>query len=160
MSLRVTSDGAGGYRLLSSQEYISGWVRGRIIGVAGFHEEDDAIDAAVRAYGVLAAWLSQQRLPSLPAFGCEPAHIIHDGAYRWIIIGRTPIARLTDGASNNSAPAAGFEILLRGSTGDGMAIHAGLIAVRAAAGKIGVADVQPALNAPRHLEPSIYARSS
>lgn len=159
MSIRVIGDGSGGYRLLSAKEFVSGWSRGRVVGVGGFHEEDDAIDAAVRTYVVLGAWLAHQRLPPLPSFECEPARIIHDGAYRWILIGRTPIARLIDDASNADRSGSAFEIVLHGPISEGMAIHAALIAVRAAAGKITADDVRPALNVARRNGPTVYVRS-
>jgi nucleotide-binding universal stress UspA family protein len=39
MSIRVVADGADGYRLLSANNELAGWVRGRAIGVAGFADD-------------------------------------------------------------------------------------------------------------------------
>lgn len=142
MSIRVIADGADGYRLLSPNNELVGWVRGRALGVSGFTTEDVSISAAIRAYGVLAAWLERQRLPQLPELGEDPARLVHDGAHRWLLIGRIPVARLPVGTPYDAgADTHAFEIVLKGSISEGMIIHAALIALRAAHGSIDAAEI-------------------
>jgi hypothetical protein len=164
MSIRVFNDGADGYRLISPSNDLVGWIRGRAIGVGGFADEDAAVSAAIRSYCILASWLEQQGLHALPTLGDEPARCIHDGAYRWILIGRLPVARLTTGtpcdASENSHA---FELVLRESLRAGLSIHAALIALRAAHGKIDAADIAWAAradtdDAASRLAPTTYAQ--
>jgi hypothetical protein len=142
MMVQVIADGADGYRLMSADNTVVGWVRGRAIGVAGFDDEQAVVSAAIRAYGALAAWLDRQHLPALPPLGAERARFVHDGAHRWIVVGRAPVARFPvaaayDGTSSGYA----FEIVLRGAVSDGMAIHAALIVLRAVRGNVDGADI-------------------
>lgn len=142
MTVRVVADGADGYRLLSADNAVAGWVRGRAVGVGGFDDEGDAVSAAIRAYCALAPWLERQHLHPLPTLGEEPARRVHDGAHRWILIGRVPVARLATGTPY-AAGAAGhvFEIVLKGSISEGMMIHAALVVLRAAHGSRDAADI-------------------
>jgi hypothetical protein len=142
MSIRVVADGADGYRLFSPANQVVGWVRGRVIGVSGFENENVAVSAAIRSYGVLAPWLEQQRLHPFPALPDGPVRFVHDGAHRWILIGRVPVARFPDGTRRDSgARGHAFEIVLKGSVSEGMIIHAALVTLHAAHGKITPADV-------------------
>lgn len=138
MSIRVLADGADGFALFSPHDELVGWIRGRAIGVSGFDDEATAIDAAIRANRVLSEWLDRNGLPGLAAFGRGTPNVVHDGAHRWILVERVPVARLPE-----PAPTAGddslthaFEVVLRGIINEGMAIHAALIALRAARGDI------------------------
>ena len=142
MTVRVVADGADGYRLLSADNAVAGWVRGRAVGVGGFDDEGDAVSAAIRAYCALAPWLERQHLHPLPTLGEEPARRVHDGAHRWILIGRVPVARLATGTPY-AAGAAGhvFEIVLKGSISEGMMIHAALVALRESHGSVDAADI-------------------
>ena len=140
MTVRVVADGADGYRLLSPTNEVVGWLRGRAIGVTGSASEDAAVVAATRAYGALARWLERQQLPPLPPLGDEPSRFVHDGAHRWILVGRVPVARFA-AASLSAADAHAFEIILKGSVSEGMAIHAALVALGAAQGRIDAADI-------------------
>jgi len=142
MTTRVIADGADGYRLLSAEDAVVGWVRGRALGVTGFDDEDAVVPAAIRAYGALASWLDRQHLPPLPVLGTQPARCIHDGAHRWIVVGRSPVARLPTPPPHDVAPSGhAFEIVLRGAISEGMAIHAALIVLRAARGIVDGADI-------------------
>ena len=138
MSIRILTDGADGFALLSPQGELVGWIRGRAIGVAGFRDESAAIDAAVRANPVLSEWLERNGLPPLVEFGGSKPQIVHDGAHRWILVERVPVARLPEPAPTlgDDTIAHSFEIVVRGAISDGMAIHAALIALRAARGDI------------------------
>ena len=141
-TVRVIADGADGYRLLSADDAVIGWLRGRAIGVNGFDHEGDAVSAAIRAYAVLAPWLERQQLHPLSALGDEPARCVHDGAHRWLLTGRVPVARLRTGTPYDpGARGHAFEIVLKGSISDGMAIQAALVVLRAARGKIDAADI-------------------
>jgi len=149
MSVRVLSDGTDGYCLVSPKNELVGWTRGRIVGVNGFEDEHAAILAAVRSYRVLSPWLERQRLQPLPPIHDTPPRVVDDGAHRWVLVGRVPVARLVaaaeatresvDGLSHRSA----FEIVLKGAIGEGIAIHAAIIALRAAHGVIEAADLTP-----------------
>jgi len=142
MSVRVVADRADGYRLLSARNDLLGWVRGRAIGVSGFADEDALTSAAIRSYQVLAVWLERQHLHPLPELNDDPARLIHDGAHRWILIGRVPVARvLTNTPYDASADTHAFEIVVKGSISEGMGIHAALVALRAAHGRIDAADI-------------------
>ncbi len=141
MSIRVVADGADGYRLMSSDGDLVGWVRGRAIGVNGFRDEDAAVSAAIRSYRVLAPWLERQRLHPLATLGDEPARLVHDGAHRWVLMGRVQVARLPVDVPGAGASSHAFEIVLKGTISEGMAIHAALVTVRAASGTFGAADI-------------------
>lgn len=142
MTVGVVADGADGYRLLSALNAVVGWVRGRAIGVSGFDDEDGAVSAAIRAYSTLAPWLERQRLHPLAELGDEPPRCVRDGAHRWILIGRVPVARLPTGTPYDAgARGHSFEIVLKGSVSEGMAIHAALLVLRAAHGNIDAADI-------------------
>ncbi len=142
MSIRVVSDGADGYRLLSPDGDMVGWVRGRAIGVNGFPSEDAAVAAAIRSYRVLAPWLERQHLHPLATLGDEPARLVHDGAHRWVQVGRVPVARLSvEGHTGSGDATHTFEIVVKGTISEGMAIHAALVTVRAANGTFGAADI-------------------
>ena len=144
-TVRVIADGADGYRLLSPDDDVTGWVRGRAIGVSGFDHEDGAASAALRAYGVLASWLERQQLHPLPTLGDQPARRVHDGAHLWILIGRVPAARLRTGTPYDlRARGHAFEIVLKGPISEGIAIQAALVVLRAARGNIDAADVSRA----------------
>ena len=138
MSIRVLADGADGFALLSPRGELVGWIRGRVIGVAGFGDESAAIDAAVRANPVLSEWLERNGLPLLAEFGESKPHVVHDGAHRWIVVGRVPVARLPEPAPTvgDDTLAYSFELVVRGVMSEGLAIHAALIALRAARGDI------------------------
>jgi hypothetical protein len=142
MTVRVLADGADGYRLLSADDTVVGWVRGRAIGVVGFRDEDQAVSGANRGYCALVPWLDRQQLDPLPTLGEEPVRCVHDGAHKWILVGRIPVARLPTGTPYE--PAAGghaFEIVLKGAISEGMAIHAALVVQRAAHGRVSAADI-------------------
>jgi hypothetical protein len=143
MSIRVLADGADGYRLFSPRNELVGWVRGRVVGVNGFASQEVAIDCAVKAYRVLAPWLERRGLQPLPPIGDVTPRLVHDGAHKWIACDRVPVARLPEDAPIRGAERKchSFEIVLRGAVSAGMAIHAALIAVRAAHGRIVVADI-------------------
>jgi len=142
MSIQVVADGADGYRLLSADDEVVGWVRGRAVGVSGFESEEAVTSAAIHAYGVLAAWLERQHLHGLAELGEDRAQFVHDRAHRWIVIGRIPVARLQTGTPYDpDARTRSFEIVLKGSISEGMAIHAALVALRAAHGRIDAADI-------------------
>lgn len=119
MTIRVVADGADGYRLLSADGAVVGWARGRAVGVTGFESDAAAVRAAIRAHDVLSAWVERQHLHPLPALDHEPARFVHDGAAR----------------------EHAFEIVLKGEISEGIAIHAALLALRAAHGKIDAADI-------------------
>jgi len=143
VSIRAVDDGECGFRLLSPRNEMVGWVRGRVVGVDGFADEDSAIHAAVRAYRVLVRWLARHGLEPLPPIGDGPIHRVHDGTRRWILCDGVPVARLPRLAQRHrgAPPRHSFEIVLRGGVNDGMAIHAALITLRAAHGRISVGDV-------------------
>jgi hypothetical protein len=133
MSVRVVADGADGFSLLSPTNELLGWVRGRAIGVTGLADDDEAVRVAVRVYRKVAAWLERQGLRALLPIGGSAPRFVHDGAHRWITIDRHPVARLLSGAPHDApSSAASFEIVLRGSVSEGVAIHAALIALHAA----------------------------
>jgi hypothetical protein len=99
---------------LSPSNQLMGWVRGRAIGVSGFSDEAES----------------------------DPARLIHDGAHRWVLIGRVPVARLPTGTpAEVGANTHAFEIVLKGSISEGMTIHAALVALCAAHGGIAAADI-------------------
>lgn len=142
MSVRVTADGVDGYRLLLAYNDLVGWVRDRALGVCGFGTADASIAGAVRAYGVLAAWPQRQHLHSLPELGERPARLVHDGAHRWRPVGRIPVERPPTGTPYGAgADTHASEIVLNGSISEGITIHAALIALRAAHGRIDVVDI-------------------
>jgi len=142
MTIQVIGDGADGYRLLSPNDNLLGWVRGRAIGVSGLRDEESLTSAAIRSYSALSAWLERQGLHPLPEVGGEPFRWIHDGAHRWLLVGRVPVARLPTGMRHDAEPdTRAFEIVLKGAISEGMAIHASLVAVRAAHGSINAADI-------------------
>jgi hypothetical protein len=142
MSIQVVADGADGYRLLAPDGGLVGWVRGRAIGVTGFPSEDAAVAAAIRSYRVLAPWLERQRLHPLTMLGDGPARLVHDGAHRWLLVGRVQVARLhAERPRGADASVHAFEIVLKGAISEGMAIHAALVSVRAANGTFGAADI-------------------
>jgi hypothetical protein len=142
MTIQVIADGADGYRLLSADSVAVGWIRGRVIGVAGFDDDEAVVRAAMRGYVVLASWLERQHLHPLPTLGTEETRCVHDGAYRWIVVGSVPVARLVPVRERDPASCGqAFEIVLRGAISEGMAIHAALIVLRAAHGKIAAADI-------------------
>ena len=143
MTIRVVDDGYRGYRLLSPKGEIVGWVRGLVVGVNGFPDEDAAIEAALRSYRVLVAWLGRHGLEPLPQIGDGAIRVAHDATRRWILCDDIPVARLPGAAAEHQGtlPQHSFEIVLRGAVNDGMGIHAALIALRAAQGRISVADV-------------------
>jgi hypothetical protein len=142
MMIRVLADGADGYRLVSADDTVVGWVRGRAIGVCGFRNEENAVSAALRAYCALSPWLERQHLDPLPALGEDPARCVHDGAHRWILVGRVPVARLPSGTPYDAgAGDHSFEIVLKGSISEGMAIHAALVVVRATHDNVDAADI-------------------
>lgn len=143
MTIRVLPDGADGYHLLApNDDAIVGWVRGQAIGVSGFQSDVAAATSAVRCYPVLASWLERQHLAPLPLFGDEAPQVVHDGAHRWILIGRVLVARLrAEPSQEDGALTHAFEIVLRRELSEGMAIHAALVAVRSAHGTIGAADI-------------------
>jgi hypothetical protein len=140
ISVQIIGDGADGYRLLSANNDLVGWVRGKAIGVSGLADEESIASAALRSYEALSAWLERQHLHPLPALGGDVPRWIHDGAHRWLLVGRVPVARLPPNAAGASSAHA-FEIVLKGSISEGMAIHAALVALRAAHGTIDPADV-------------------
>lgn len=142
MTIRVVADGADGYRLLSADDAVVGWARGRGVGVTGFESEAAAVRAAIRAHDVLSAWVERQHLHPLPALDHEPARFVHDGAHRWLLVGRIPVARIATGTPyDGAAREHAFEIVLKGEISEGIAIHAALLALRAAHGKIDAADI-------------------
>ena len=138
MSIRVLADGADAFALFSSDGDLVGWIRGRAIGVAGFPDERAAIDAAMRANRVLSEWLERNGLPPLAGFGDAAPRVVHDGAHRWILSDGVPVARLPEPAptTGDDSLTHAFEIVLRGIVNEGVAIHAALIALRAARGDI------------------------
>lgn len=142
MSVRVVADGADGYRLLSANNELVGWVRGRAIGVAGFADDRAATSAVLRAYPALAAWLDRQHLHPLAELTDDAPRLVHDGAHRWLLVGSVPVARLPTGtpyASGTETHA--FEIVLKGEISEGMMIHAALVALRESHGSIDAADI-------------------
>jgi hypothetical protein len=142
MSIQVVSDGADGYRLLSADNALLGWVRGRAVGVGGLANEAAIAPAAIRSYVTLAGWLERHHLHPLLALTDDPARFVHDGAHRWLMVGRIHVARLRRGTpydASNESPS--FEILLKGSISEGMAIHAALVALHAAHGSVEAADI-------------------
>jgi hypothetical protein len=142
MSIRVLADGADGFSLLSPANELMGWVRGRAIGVTGFADEDEVVRVAVHAYRKVAAWLERQGLTALLPIGGGMPSIVHDGAHRWITVDRQPVARILTSAPHHApSPAASFEIVLRGSVSEGVAIHAALIALNASHGNAKTADI-------------------
>ena len=138
MSIRVLADGADGFALFSPRGDLVGWIRGRAIGVAGFADEPAAINAAIRANRVLSEWLERNGLPPLARFGDAVPRVVHDGAHRWILSDGAPVARLAEPAptTDDDSLTHAFEIVLRGIVNEGLAIHAALIALRAARGDI------------------------
>ena len=131
---RVIADGADGYQLLAPDNRVLGWVRGRAIGIAGFFSEADGVAAAVAAYRALVPWLERNRLPSLSTIEDDAPSFVHDGAHRWICVGRVPIARLVVlGTHDGAHPVRhAFEIVLRGNVPQAVAIHAAIVALNAA----------------------------
>jgi hypothetical protein len=142
MNIHVVADGADGYRLISSEDAVVGWIRGRVIGVGGFDDEAAAVSAAIRSYRALASWLEQQELHPFASLDDAPPKFVHDGAHRWLLIGRVPVARIPTAPAHGPARRARtFEIVLKGTVSEGMAIHAALVILRAAHGDTGSADV-------------------
>src|SRR3954468_19346740 len=94
MNIRVLADGADGCRLLNPDDGIVGWVRGRVIGVAGFADQASTIVAALSAFRKLAAWLEVEQRVAIPAIDGLPISVVHDGAYKWLSAGHVPVARL------------------------------------------------------------------
>src|SRR4051812_12851418 len=90
MSVRLLADGADGYRLVDADDGIVGWVRGRVIGVAGYPDQNSAIVAALRAFGGLAAWVQSE----IASPGSRSISLVYDGAYKWLAAGGVPVARL------------------------------------------------------------------
>ena len=144
MSIRVFADGADGFALLSPRGELVGWIRGRAIGVAGFDDESAAIEAAIRANRVLSEWLERNGLSPLAEFGDSNPHVVRDGAHRWIVVERIPVARLPEPAPTmgDDSLAHSFEIVVRGVINEGLAIHAALIALRAARGDIDASHIR------------------
>ena len=142
MSIRVLGDGADGYRLLSPSDEILGWARGRAIGISGCANDEATVSAAIRAYVALGAWLERQGLHPLPTLGDDAPTFMSDGAHRWLLVGRVPVARLSEGTPYDAAAeVCSFEIVLRGFVSEGMMIHAALVALRAAHGAMDGADI-------------------
>ena len=142
MSAHVIADGADGYRLVSADDNVVGWVRGRVIGVSGFEDEGAAVSAAIRSHRALASWLERQHLHPLPALEDAPPKFVHDGAHRWLVIGRVQVARIPAATSHGADPRSHtFEIVLKGAVSEGMAIHAALVTLQAAHGQTDPADV-------------------
>jgi hypothetical protein len=143
MSAHVMADGADGYRLVSGDDVVVGWVRGRVIGVSGFDDEAAAVSAAIRSHRELASWLVRQRLQPLPALDDSvPPRFVHDGAHRWLVVGRVQVARIPAASSHGAdSRSHAFEIVLKGSVSEGMAIHAALVALQAAHGPTEPADI-------------------
>jgi len=137
MSIRVLPDGADGYRLLDPNDGIIGWVRGRVIGVAGFPDQPSAIMAALRAFRKLAAWVGSEQQRVIPSTEGQTISVVHDGAYKWLAVGHVPIARLTVRASSEFAisPDHAFEMVLHGRVSEGAAIRAAVIAVETLTGE-------------------------
>ena len=144
MSIRVVDDGAGGYTLISPDAELVGWVRGAAVGVTGFPSEEAAVDAAVRAYRALLPWVERHGLKPLEPIGAGPMRIVHDGAHRWVAFGDIPVARLPGAIPHDRVEAAehAFEIVLRGTPSDGVAIHAALIVQRVARGRTESAQIE------------------
>lgn len=144
MSIRVLADGSDGFALFSPHGELVGWVRGRAIGVAGFRDEAAAIAAAVRANRVLSEWLERNGLPRLAEFDASQTRVVHDGAHRWILSDRVPVARLPEPVptTGDDSLTRAFEIVLRRPIAEGLAIHAALIAVRAARGDIDASHIR------------------
>jgi hypothetical protein len=143
MNIHVISDGADGYRLLTPEDEIVGWVRDRVVGVIGFQDEASAASAAVRAFRTIASWLARHALGALPTIDDGKLSVADDGAYMWIVAGQVPVARLVtrtpaDFSSRNEH---GFEIVLRGSVTDGTVIRAALLAVETVTGPNTSADI-------------------
>ncbi len=138
MSIRVLADGADGFALLTPRGELVGWIRGRAIGVAGFADESAAIEAAVHANRSVSEWLERNARSSLAPFGNAKPRVVHDGAHRWVLSGTVPIARLPEPAptTGDDSLTHAFEIVLRGIINEGVAIHAALVALRAARGDI------------------------
>lgn len=138
MSIRVLADGADGFALLSPRGELVGWIRGRAIGVAGFGDEPAAIEAAIHTNRVLSEWLERNGLPRLAEFGDATPKVVHDGAHRWILVERVPVARLPEPAptTGDDSLTHAFEIVLRGVINEGVAIQAALVALRAARGDL------------------------
>jgi len=125
VSVRIVHDDADGFYLKSPDDDVVGWVRHGIVGVTGFDDRASAIDGACAASRVLEAWLARQRLPPLSATGEVPTRVMGDGKYA-------------------------FELSMSASMSDGMAIHAALIALRAAQGQIDTAHITwPSRRNPR-----------
>jgi hypothetical protein len=133
-SPRIITDGADGFQLVADDDRVIGWVRGRAVGITGFDSEATCIVAAVASYRALASWLERNRLPALAEITTEPVTLVHDGAHRWIRIGRAPVARLlVDGTHDaRNPPRYAFEIVMRGQVLESAAIHAAIIAFNAA----------------------------
>jgi hypothetical protein len=143
MNIRVLADGADGYRLLNPDDGIVGWVRGRVVGVAGFTDQPSTIMAALNAFRRLAAWQEGEKGRPLPSIDGLTVSVVHDGAYTWLAAGHVPVARLIRRATNDFATSAehAFEILLHGRVSDGTAIRAALIAVETLTGGNDSADI-------------------
>ena len=141
MSIRIIADGADGYRLLSANNELLGWVRGRAIGVTGFADDAEAMVAARRAYVKLGTWLERQHLHPLSDLA-DGNRLVHDGAHRWLLAGNVPVARLMAGTPYDSrAATCAFEIVLKGAIGEGLMIHAALVVLRATHGSMSAADI-------------------
>jgi hypothetical protein len=142
MSVRVIGDGANGYRLFSPDDEMVGWIRGRALGVSGFDDEAAAVSAAIRSYCSLRSWLERQGLHPLPALGDDPPRCARQGECRSILIGRVQVARLPAGTPYDpKAETHSFEIVLTHDISEGMGIHAGLVALRAAHPAVVAADI-------------------
>jgi hypothetical protein len=111
--------------MVSPRHDVVGWTRGRVLGVTGFATQAQAVAAALRAHRVLVPWLERQGLQPLPPRGEDAMRLVRDDARR----------------------CHAFEIVLSEPLSGGMAIHAALITVHGAHGRIGVADV--AMRSPK-----------
>ena len=92
---RVLADGDDTHRLEDAEGVAVGWIRGRVIGLRGLDDEQQATAVAIAAWRALTAALRRQ-FGGWPRY--EPAldrlRVVHDGVHEWISDGTAPIARL------------------------------------------------------------------
>jgi hypothetical protein len=124
--LRVLADGDDTHRLEDADGTPVGWIRGRVIGLRGLADEDQAMAVAIAAWRALDAALRRQ-FSGWPRY--EPRldrlRIVHDGVHAWISDGTASLARLTrPGDAHPHASSFAIEFELPSFASEGIVITA------------------------------------
>jgi hypothetical protein len=111
--LRIIGDGTNRQRIEDEGGRDVGWIRGRTIGFAGFHGEDDAIRAALPAALSLASILSRA-YPGWPHHdpGQRELRFVREGSFDWIVAGPIPLGRLLRPLADGAATGYALEFIL------------------------------------------------